>query len=153
MSDPQVKLAVLFGPTAQQREKEEATTESTPEPGNVRIDPLREYRGDDGHIVRSKAELVICNWLYHHHVVHAYERRLPIPEDVLCDFLVEEKSAAQCYIEYWGLDAPSYHARRHEKLRLYRKYNLNLVELEEADLTRLDDVLPPKLLRFGIRTS
>jgi len=33
------------------------------------------YRTEDGHWVRSKAELIIDNWLYRGRIVHAYERR------------------------------------------------------------------------------
>ncbi|HEY9649985.1 MAG TPA: hypothetical protein V6C95_04930, partial [Coleofasciculaceae cyanobacterium] len=39
-------------------------------------------RTTDGHWVRSKAEVMIDNWLYMAGLVHAYERRLPIEEEV-----------------------------------------------------------------------
>ena len=45
-----------------------------------------EHRATDGHMVRSKAEMLIDNWLYMEGIVHAYERKLPIEEDVYCDF-------------------------------------------------------------------
>ena len=38
-------------------------------------------------MVRSKAEQIIDNWLYHKGIVHAYERRVPIEEEVYCDFI------------------------------------------------------------------
>ena len=34
-------------------------------------------RSTDGHFVRSKAEMLIDNWLYMAEIVHAYERKLP----------------------------------------------------------------------------
>lgn len=40
------------------------------------------HRATDGHFVRSKAEMLIDNWLYMAEIVHAYERKLPIEEDV-----------------------------------------------------------------------
>jgi hypothetical protein len=43
-------------------------------------------RTADGHYVRSRAEMLIDNWLYMSEIVHAYERRLPIEEEVYCDF-------------------------------------------------------------------
>ena len=46
------------------------------------------YRTDDGHNVRSKAEQIIDNWLYHNGIVHAYERRVPIKEELYCDFFI-----------------------------------------------------------------
>ncbi|HCZ8841478.1 TPA: glycerol kinase, partial [Vibrio alginolyticus] len=44
------------------------------------------HRTLDGHYVRSKGELLIDNWLYLAGVVHAYERQLPIDQDVTSDF-------------------------------------------------------------------
>jgi hypothetical protein len=46
-----------------------------------------------------------------------------------------------CYIEYWGLEGAEYDRRRAEKMRVYRAHKLNLIELTEADITKLDD--PP----------
>ena len=40
------------------------------------------YRATDGHLVRSRAEMLIDNWLYMSGIVHAVERKLPIEEDV-----------------------------------------------------------------------
>lgn len=148
MSDPGVDQAVLFAPVA-------PSVDPTP-PSQRQIAPHPEFRptapvqlrADDGHFVRSKSELTICNWLYHHHVPHAYERRLPIPESVFCDFYIDLGDG--CYIEHWGLDSAAYQKRREEKLSLYQRHRLNLLELQEADIARLDDVLPRKLHRFGI---
>jgi hypothetical protein len=44
------------------------------------------HRTLDGHMVRSKGEVIIDNWLYMSRIVHAYERKLPIAEEVYCDF-------------------------------------------------------------------
>jgi len=46
------------------------------------------HRSADGHFVRSKAEMIIDNWLYMAEIVHAYERKLPIEEDVYSDFYI-----------------------------------------------------------------
>ena len=48
----------------------------------------RPSRSADGHFVRSKAEQLIDNWLYMAEIVHAYERKLPIEEDVYSDFYI-----------------------------------------------------------------
>jgi hypothetical protein len=40
-----------------------------------------QFRATDGHFVRSKAEMLIDNWLYMAEIVHAYERKLPVEED------------------------------------------------------------------------
>lgn len=60
---------------------------------------------------RSKAELLIDNWLYTRHLAHAYERRMPVPEDAYADFFIP---LGECYIEYWGLDTQEYGATEAE---------------------------------------
>src|SRR5262249_38839536 len=107
---PGVVREVLFG-----------DEESSPTPRAVATGPATDtddyrrrfpapYRADDGHYVRSKAELAICNWLHHKNVSHAYERKLPVPEDVISDFYVAVGQT--CYIEYWGLEGEEYDRRR-----------------------------------------
>ncbi len=107
-----------------------------------------EHRTVDGHMVRSRAEVMIDNWLYMAGIVHAYERRLPIEEDVYCDFYLP---AGKVYIEYWGLEhEPTYAARKQAKQEIYRKYGLNLLELTDEHIRSLDDVLPRLLLKYHI---
>ncbi len=93
--------------------------------------------------------MLIDNWLYMSEIVHAYERKLPIEEDVYCDFYLP---VGKVYIEYWGLeDDEKYLERKNEKLEIYKKYGFNLIELEDLDIQNLDDILPKKLLKFGIQ--
>lgn len=106
-----------------------------------------ENRAQDGHYVRSKSELIIDNWLYVSKIVHAYERKLPIEEALYCDFYIP---TGKVYIEYWGLDDDKYFNRKNKKLEIYKKYNLNLIELFEKDVSNLDDTLPAKLLEFHV---
>ena len=106
-----------------------------------------ENRAQDGHYVRSKSELIIDNWLYVSKIVHAYERKLPIEEALYCDFYIP---TGKVYIEYWGLDDDKYYNRKNKKLEIYKKYNLNLIELFEKDVSNLDDTLPAKLLEFHV---
>lgn len=109
------------------------------------------YRATDGHWVRSKGEMLIDNWLYMSGVVHAYERQLPIEEDRFCDFYIPD---GKVYIEYWGLDKdPKYAARMKEKVEIYHKYGLNLIELTDDDVKNLDDQLPKALLKFNVIVS
>ncbi len=106
------------------------------------------YRTTDGHMVRSRGEVLIDNWLYMQGIVHAYERRLPIEEDVLCDFYLPRGNV---YIEYWGLEQdPKYVERMQKKKSLYERHNFNLVSITDDDVMTLDDVLPRMLLRFNI---
>ena len=110
-----------------------------------------QYRATDGHYVRSRAELAIDNWLYMAGLVHAYERKLPIEEDVYCDFYLPQKKV---YIEFWGMeDDPRYRQRKARKVEIYRQNNYSLIELTNEDILSLDDILPRKLLKFGIRAD
>ena len=105
--------------------------------------PAGAFRTDDGHLVRSKGESLIDNWLYYHNIAHAYERRVPIEEEMYCDFYIRKGAI---YIEYWGMEDKKYGERKEIKLDLYKKYSLNLVSLTDKDIFKLDDILP-KLLR------
>ncbi len=105
-------------------------------------------RAADGHVVRSRAEMLIDNWLYTAEIVHAYERRLPVEEEVYCDFYLP---SAKVYVEFWGMDNDEkYRERKEAKREIYKKYDFNLVELHDKDINNLDDVLPKLLLKHGI---
>ena len=107
------------------------------------------HRTTDGHMVRSKAEMLIDNWLYMAEIVHAYERKLPIEEDVYSDFYIP---AGKVYIEYWGLEEqPKYLERKQKKIEIYKKYGFNLIELKDHEVQNLDDHLPKLLLKFGVQ--
>ena len=107
------------------------------------------HRTTDGHFVRAKAEMLIDNWLYMAEIVHAYERKLPIEEEMYCDFYIP---TGKVYIEFWGYDNDAkYQARKQEKLAIYQKYNFNLIELTDKDVLNLDDILPRLLLKFGVQ--
>ena len=113
-------------------------------------------RTQDGHMVRSRAEVIIDNWLYQYGVVHAYERRLPIEEECYCDFYIPNGPGRPrgVYIEFWGLEEdPKYLERKKRKLEIYRQNELHLIELVGADVDNIDDVLPRKLLQFQIKVG
>lgn len=105
------------------------------------------YLCSDGHWVRSKAELLIDNWLYTRRppIAHAYERRLPVPEEAYADFYIP---LGDCYIEYWGLDTPEYSERQKRKLKIFEKYGFRVISLGERDIEKLDDLLPGRLLKL-----
>ncbi|VVB78545.1 Uncharacterised protein [uncultured archaeon] len=104
------------------------------------------FISEDGHRVRSKAEQIIDNWLYHKGIVHAYERRVPIEEEVYCDFFIP--IGQKVWIEFWGTDEEKYEKRKILKKQFYQKNKKNLIELNDKDIERLDDVMPIKLRPF-----
>jgi hypothetical protein len=83
-------------------------------------------------------------------IVHVYERKLPVEEDVYCDFYLP---AGKVYIEFWGMeDDPRYAERMRAKKAVYAKYGFSLIDLNDEDVHSLDDVLPAKLLKFGVQS-
>lgn len=115
---------------------------------DFRIKYPANLRTPDGHYVRSRAELLIDDFLYKNGIVHAYERKLNIDEDMYCDFYIP---AQKVYIEYWGLEENAQYAERKKvKQDLYAKYNYKLVELNDADILNLDERLAAKLRKFDI---
>lgn len=125
---------------------------------NINKDNFREkfeakHRTIDGHYVRSKAEMLIDNWLYQYGLVHAYERKLPIDEDVYCDFYIPSGNGRpqSVYIEFWGLENDAkYTERKNKKIDIYKREGLSLIELTDADLQNIDDILAKKLRQFKV---
>ena len=107
------------------------------------------HRTLDGHYVRSKGELIIDNWLYMNGVVHAYDRQLPIEEDVLGDFYLP---SGKVYLQYWGSDSGPVTEQDQQQIRaIYQAHQFSLIEIFPEDVDQLDDVLPTKLREFGIK--
>jgi predicted nuclease of restriction endonuclease-like RecB superfamily len=102
------------------------------------------FRCIDGHIVRSKAELIIDNYLYNHSIIHEYEKKINVHgKSILYDWYLPEFDV---YIEYWGFYGKNYIKRKEEKIRLYKKGKLDLVSIEDImfkDIYKnLEDLLP-----------
>ncbi len=129
--------------------KIELHKEITKDSANFRSKFPANMRATDGHLVRSRGEMLIDNWLYMSGVAHAYERQLPIEEDVFCDFYIP--SGDKVYIEYWGIESDAkYLERKIVKQEIYKKYNFNLIELQDKHIENLDDYLPKMLLKFNV---
>lgn len=116
------------------------------EDGDFRKKFPANFRTEDGHYVRSKAEKIIDDWLFHKGIPHAYERRVPFEEEVYCDFFIG--IGQKVWIEYWGSEEKNYLKRKELKISFYKKNNKNLIELIDRDIENLDDVLPLKLRPF-----
>lgn len=129
--------------------KAESTNNFSEEKNNFRDAFPPKYRTKDGHNVRSRGEVMIDDALYYYGVVHAYERKVPIEEELYCDFFIPSENV---YVEYWGMENdPKYLERKKKKLEIYQKYDLNLIELNDDDISNLDDNLPRKLLQYNIK--
>ena len=123
--------------------------------GNFRKKFPANLRTKDGHQVRSRAEVIIDNALYDYGLAHAYERKLPIEENVYSDFYIPSKNGGKAvYIEFWGMENDNNYAKRKKtKKDLYSKHDFNLIELTDKHIENLDDFLPRMLLKFGIRVE
>lgn len=114
----------------------------------IRVDGGDGLRALDGHVLHSKAELMICHWLYMSEIAHAHHRRLPVEGDYRCDFYLP---SLQLYIEYWGDEAaPGQLTAKLDKKAVYERHGLKLLEIGPDDLARLDEVLPRALLKHGL---
>ncbi|MDD3343926.1 MAG: hypothetical protein PHR87_10160 [Sulfurospirillaceae bacterium] len=109
------------------------------------------HRTKDRHFVRSKAEMIIDNRLYSENIVRAYEKMLLIQENIYSDFYLPQ---GKVYIEFWGLENdPKYNVRKEQKKEIYKKYNVNLIELTDKEIAKLDDVFPRMLMTYGIKIN
>jgi len=118
---------------------------------DFRLKYKAKYRCMDGHYVRSRGEAMIDNWLYTNGIAHAYERKLPVEEDVYSDFYIKSENV---YIEFWGMESDAnYSKRKVIKQKVYSVHEFNLIELNDKDLNNLDDILPRKLLKYNIRVN
>lgn len=142
---------------AQTPPTEKSLNPSTVTAENFRKNYPANFRTQDGHFVRSKSEVMIDDFLYFHGLIHSYEKKLPVLEDVICDFYIPPSGVARpkaVYIEYWGLENdPKYQERKQRKLQVYRENEFLLIELNDSDLQNLDDVLTRKLLEFKIKVG
>lgn len=108
-------------------------------------------RAMDGHMVRSRGEAMIDDRLYGLRIVHAYERMVPIEEDMYCDFHLPEYNL---YVEFWGMESnPKYKARKEKKLELYRQNGLQLIEVKDEHIDNLEDYLIGQLVKFGYKAK
>ena len=107
------------------------------------------YTSRSGHKVRSKSELLIADFLHSHKIKFIYERKLPVAEDLHCDFYLDEFDV---YIEHWGMEEiEKYSKRKVTKLEIYKNYNIRLIETIEEDIEDIHNNLPRKLLKYGIK--
>ncbi|MFW9988495.1 MAG: hypothetical protein ACFFC3_07555 [Candidatus Odinarchaeota archaeon] len=100
----------------------------------------------DGHIVKSRGELIIDNQLYRLGIKHEYEDTIIIRGNHLkYDWYLPEY---KIYIEYWGYFGKDYMKRKEEKLKLYSKGNLNLISIEDIMLKDIYSNLEKELTKI-----
>lgn len=92
------------------------------------------YTASDGHIVRSKMELRVDDWLSSHGIEHECAPKLPFSNRHRADFKVGDT-----FVEIWGVRGSArYDATKRWKKRKYKKYSLHLLELTQTHFDRKD---------------
>lgn len=94
----------------------------------------KRYTTNDGHRVRSRAEVIIDNLLHDLGISHEYEKPLTLAGTRLWpDWFLPSQNAI---IEFWGLeDQPAYVQKQVAKLKLYAEHNLPCLSLNDEDLS------------------
>jgi hypothetical protein len=120
------------------------------------------YTCKDGHIVKSKSERDIDNYLFEHGISHAYERELPYgatdkevlhPDFYLPNYLGEKKHV---YIEHWGYNENNiqYTKTKKFKMPIYKQLGITLIcTYEKTDMGKIDTVLDRKLNKAFINLN
>ena len=126
------------------------------------VDYEGRYTCKDGHIVKSKSERDIDNYLFEHGISHAYERELPYgatdkevlhPDFYLPHYLGENKHV---YIEHWGYNENNiqYTKTKKFKMPIYEKLKVTLIcTYEKTDMGKIETVLDRKLNKQFIKEN
>ena len=103
------------------------------------------YKSDSGYIVKSRAELIIANWLFYRGIDFIYEKKTPTKERVISDFYLTHSNI---YIEFWGLETPQYLKRKSKKIKIYKKYRLKLIQMDDCSLHDLNAYFAKEFKEF-----
>ena len=114
------------------------------------------YICDDGHIVKSKSERDIDNYLFENGIPHAYERAF-IPESdptiiLKPDFTLPNfnGSGKDVIIEHWGFNENNleYKKSKNYKMKIYKKEKVTIISTNEKDIQDYKVSLRRKLATF-----
>ncbi|MFX0071163.1 MAG: hypothetical protein ACFFAO_08740 [Candidatus Hermodarchaeota archaeon] len=100
----------------------------------------------DGHIVKSKGELIIDNFLYTNGIDHIYENTIKVKgSSIKYDWYLP---GYEIYIEYWGYYGKEYMNRKEEKIKLYKQGKLSLISIEDVMFTDIYSNLKDSLRKY-----
>lgn len=119
------------------------------------------YDCDDGHVVKSKSEALIDNYLFSHNIKHTYETDFVYgskkedilkPDFTLPNYLGDGKDV---YIEHWGYNENNitYTKTKKFKMPIYKINKITLVCIYESDISNLNSALTRKLNKEYIKLS
>lgn len=100
-------------------------------------DKAKIKKTQDGHFVESEFEIKVDDILYNNNIVHAYSIKVDeiYERTVICDWYIPVLPNKGIYIELWGIKGDEkYNKNKKEKIDLYKKHNLKLIEIEYDEL-------------------
>ena len=106
------------------------------------------YKSDSGNTVKSRAELIVANWLFYRGIEFIYEKKTPTKERVVSDFYLTQ---SEIYIEFWGLETPQYLKRKSKKIKIYKKNRLKLIQMNDDSLRDLNTFFAKEFSRLGAK--
>lgn len=128
--------------------------ERSKQENNFNINTPGTKRTKDGHFVRSRGEALIDNFLFDNNIRHIYEQELILDGRLIKpDFYLPDYDV---YIEYWGYDensqdkemAEKYEINKQNKLELYKRNNIKLIEILNDDINDINNELYKKLKSY-----
>ena len=106
------------------------------------------YKSDSGDTVKSRAELIVANWLFYRGIEFIYEKKVPTKERVISDFYLKQ---SEIYIEFLGLETPQYLKRKSKKIKIYKKNRLKLIQMNDDSLRDLNAFFAKEFARLGVK--
>lgn len=107
------------------------------------------YKCDDGRKVRSRAEAIICSWLYNNKIRVKYEEPVYYRDEetgetkeLHPDFYLPDY---ELFIEYNELTNPKYIKSKEYTQKIYDKLGLKVIIMTDKDLQDISACLKPKL--------
>lgn len=100
-------------------------------------DKAKIKKTQDGHFVESEFEIKVDDILYTNNIIHAYNIKVDeiTERTVICDWFIPVVMDKGIYIELWGVKGDEkYNKNKKEKIELYKKHNLKLIEIEYDEL-------------------
>ncbi len=117
-------------------------------------------KSQDGHFVESELEITVDDILYNLGIVHAYNIKVDeiIERTVVCDWYIPVSLGKGIYVELWGMVGnEKYNKNKKEKINLYEKYKLPLIEINYSevknDTQRLISLIKSKYKQLKIEIN
>ena len=102
----------------------------------------------DGRQCGNTADQMIANWLYLNAISFAYKKSLAFTDKTVGFYL----PARKIYIDYWGMQNMKMSlSEKMIRADFFKSQGLKYIEIDDEQLKQLDDVLPKKLLQFGLQ--